>query len=196
MIRSIDEEIILTTILGTPQSGKSYLMNLIIQENAKGFKVSSQTTRSSKGIYIWGNYKSKDKSKSKMLFIDTEFSSSNNDMSCGPKIFTLLYLISSVLLYNTSSFIDEKSISEFSILPELPNSILTNVTSFNFKHTANKEALITELTPKFYWILRDFMLEFVHPESGQPISGKDYFDLCLRKKVYLILFRVVERKTL
>ena len=196
MIRSIDEEIILTTILGTPQSGKSYLMNLIIQENAKGFKVSSQTTRSSKGIYIWGNYKSKDKSKSKMLFIDTEFSSSNNDMSCGPKIFTLLYLISSVLLYNTSSFIDEKSISEFSILPELPNSILTNVTSFNFKHTANKEALITELAPKFFWILRDFMLEFVHPESGQPISGKDYFDLCLRKKVYLILFRVVERKTL
>ena len=196
MIRSIDEEIILTTILGTPQSGKSYLMNLIIQENAKGFKVSSQTTRSSKGIYIWGNYKSKDKSKSKMLFIDTEFSSSNNDMSCGPKIFTLLYLISSVLLYNTSSFIDEKSISEISILPELPNSILTNVTSFNFKHTANKEALITELAPKFFWILRDFMLEFVHPESGQPISGKDYFDLCLRKKVYLILFRVVERKTL
>ena len=196
MIRSIDEEIILTTILGTPQSGKSYLMNLIIQENAKGFKVSSQTTRSSKGIYIWGNYKSKDKSKSKMLFIDTEFSSSNNDMSCGPKIFTLLYLISSVLLYNTSSFIDEKSISEFSILPELPNSILTNVTSFNFKHTANKEALITELAPKFFWILRDFMLEFVHPESGQPISGKDYFDLCLRKKVNLILFRVVERKTL
>ena len=171
-------------------------MNLIIQENAKGFKVSSQTTRSSKGIYIWGNYKSKDKSKSKMLFIDTEFSSSNNDMSCGPKIFTLLYLISSVLLYNTSSFIDEKSISEFSILPELPNSILTNVTSFNFKHTANKEALITELAPKFFWILRDFMLEFVHPESGQPISGKDYFDLCLRKKVYLILFRVVERKTI
>ena len=172
MIRSIDEEIILTTILGTPQSGKSYLMNLIIQENAKGFKVSSQTTRSSKGIYIWGNYKSKDKSKSKMLFIDTEFSSSNNDMSCGPKIFTLLYLISSVLLYNTSSFIDEKSISEFSILPELPNSILTNVTSFNFKHTANKEALITELAPKFFWILRDFILEFVDPESGQPISGR------------------------
>jgi hypothetical protein len=81
-----------------------------------------------------------------------------------------------------------------SVRMSLPQYI-TNVTSFNFKHTANKEALITELAPKFYWILRDFMLEFVHPESGQPISGKDYFDLCLRKKVYLILFRVVERKT-
>lgn len=125
-MRSIDDEITITTMLGKPQSGKSYLMNLIIRENARGFKVSSQIARSSKAIYLWGNYKLNEKTNSKMLFIDTELSS-NYDSSFDPKLFALLYLISSVLIYNTSSNMDEKSISDFSIIPELPNSILTNV---------------------------------------------------------------------
>ena len=130
MIKSIDEEIIVATMVGKPKSGKSYLMNLIIRDEPKGFKVSSSSVdNTTKGIYIWGNYIQKNNSKAKVLFIDTELSCNRGSYS-DPKLFTLLYLISSVLMYNSSSFIDENAFSEFSILPEIPNTISTNVNLF------------------------------------------------------------------
>jgi hypothetical protein len=131
MIRSIEDEIIIATMIGKAKSGKSYLMNLIIQDDPKGFKVSSSSSneRNSKGVYIWGNYKQKDNSKAKILFIDTELSCSR-DSYTDPKLFTLLYLISSILIYNSSSFIDENAFSEFSVLPEIPNTLSTNVNLF------------------------------------------------------------------
>ena len=126
MLNSIADEIIITTMFGKEKSGKSYLMNLLINEDAKGFKISNSIEKNAKGINIWGNFREKSKTKTKLLFIDTDMSSNKNS-SFDPKIFALLYLISSNLVYNTSSFLDENAISEFSIVPEIPNSILTNV---------------------------------------------------------------------
>lgn len=51
------------------------------------------------------------------------------------------------------------------------------------KSKTDKEALISELSPKFIWILRDFTLESVHPETGEAISAKEYLEICLRKKM-------------
>lgn len=45
------------------------------------------------------------------------------------------------------------------------------------------DTVLTELSPKFIWVLRDFTLEKVHPETNQEISSKEYLELCLRKKV-------------
>ena len=47
----------------------------------------------------------------------------------------------------------------------------------------DKEALITELAPKLIWVLRDFTLKRVNPDTGLEISGREYLDICLRKKV-------------
>ena len=46
----------------------------------------------------------------------------------------------------------------------------------------NKDELLTELSPKFIWIIRDFTLEKVHPETGEEISSKEYLELCLKNK--------------
>ena len=57
----------------------------------------------------------------------------------------------------------------------------------NFKSTVNKDALLHELSPKFIWVIRDFTLEKVHPETGQPMSSKEYLEVCLRSKVIIII---------
>lgn len=39
------------------------------------------------------------------------------------------------------------------------------------------------MSPKFIWLIRDFSLDMVDPDTGRPISSKEYLDVCLRKKV-------------
>ncbi len=43
--------------------------------------------------------------------------------------------------------------------------------------------MLSELAPKFIWVLRDFTLEKVHPDSGEEISSNEYLEISLRKKV-------------
>ena len=38
------------------------------------------------------------------------------------------------------------------------------------------------MAPKFIWILRDFTLTKVNPETGEEVSGREFLDICLRKK--------------
>lgn len=87
----------------------------------------------------------------------------------------MVVLLSSLFIYNSESHIDEHSISELSLAAHISNSISTN-------SGIDKDALITELSPKFIWILRNFTLEKVHPETKQEISSKEYMEMCLRNK--------------
>lgn len=88
----------------------------------------------------------------------------------------MVVLISSLFLYNTTANIDEHGISELSLAAHLSTSIACN-------SSVDKESLISDLAPKFIWVLRDFTLEKVHPESGEEISSNEYLEVCLRKKV-------------
>jgi hypothetical protein len=47
--------------------------------------------------------------------------------------------------------------------------------------------MLTHLAPKFIWVLRDFILEKTHPETGTELSNKEYLEMCLRRKVSLAI---------
>ncbi len=85
-------------------------------------------------------------------------------------------LISSLFIYNSTSNIDENSIAELSLAAHLSNSIACDT-------SIDKDSLITELAPRFIWVIRDFTLEKVHFETGLPISSDEYMESCLRKKI-------------
>lgn len=78
---------------------------------------------------MWGSAKNKVGSKQKILFIDSEGTSSvdRSTKTYDSKIFALIVLISSLFLYNTMSNIDERGISELSLAAHLSSSIATNV---------------------------------------------------------------------
>ena len=178
-LRSIKEEIIIVSVIGKARTGKSYLMNLLLDLVGKGngFQVASTLQSCTKGIWLWGTPKNSLNGKAKIVFLDSEGTSSidKSTKTYDSRIFALVVLISSLFLYNTYSNIDEHGINELSLAAHLSNAITTN-------SNIDKDELLTELSPKFIWIIRDFTLEKIHPETGQEISSKEYLELCLKNK--------------
>ena len=178
-LRSIKEEIIIVSVVGKARTGKSYLMNLLLDLIGKGtgFQVASSLESCTKGIWLWGTPKNSLNGNAKIVFLDSEGTASTDKSTrtYDSRIFALVVLISSLFLYNTYSNIDENGINELSLAAHLSNAITTNT-------NINKDELLTELSPKFIWIIRDFTLEKVHPETGEEISSKEYLELCLKNK--------------
>ena len=178
-LRSIKEEIIIVSVVGKARTGKSYLMNLLLDLIGKnnGFQVASSLQSCTKGIWLWGTPKNSLNGNAKIVFLDSEGTSSTDKSTktYDSRIFALVVLISSLFLYNTYSNIDENGINELSLAAHLSNAITTNT-------NINKDELLTELSPKFIWIIRDFTLEKIHPETGEEISSKEYLELCLKNK--------------
>ena len=179
-LKSIKEEIIIISVVGKARTGKSYLMNLLLDLIGKGnagFQVASSLQSCTKGIWLWGTPKNSLNGNAKIVFLDSEGTSSTDKSTrtYDSRIFALVVLISSLFLYNTYSNIDEHGINELSLAAHLSNAITTN-------SNIDKDELLTELSPKFIWIIRDFTLEKVHPETGEEISSKEYLELCLKNK--------------
>ena len=77
---------------------------------------------------MWGGSKEKKGGKAKILFLDTEIISPNDNSNPNDaKVFALIALISTLMIYNTRSSIDEIGINEFNLVTQLSNSIATNV---------------------------------------------------------------------
>ena len=178
-LRSIKEEIIIVSVVGKARTGKSYLMNLLLDLIGKGggFQVASTLQSCTKGIWLWGTPKNSLNGNAKIVFLDSEGTSSTDKSTrtYDSRIFALVVLISSLFLYNTYSNIDEHGINELSLAAHLSSAITTN-------SNIDKDELLTELSPKFIWIIRDFTLEKIHPETGEEISSKEYLELCLKNK--------------
>jgi hypothetical protein len=73
---------------------------------------------------MWGCPKEKTGGKGKILFLDSEETSSKTYDS---KLFALIFLISSLLIHNSNSNIDESGLSELSLATQLSSSISANV---------------------------------------------------------------------
>ena len=114
-LRSIKDEIIIVSVIGKARTGKSYLMNLLLDLVGKGegFQVASTLQSCTKGIWLWGTPKNSFNGKAKIVFLDSEGTSSidKSTKTYDSRIFALVSLISSLFLYNTYSNIDEHGIN-------------------------------------------------------------------------------------
>ena len=183
ILNSIKEDLIIVSIVGKARTGKSYLMNLLLNNNSSfpgnGFQISSKLNSCTKGIWLWNTPRTSPQSQNtKIIFIDSEGTNSTDisTKTYDSKIFALIVLISSLFIYNTHGNIDERSIGDLALAAHLSNTVVTNIKE-------DKEKIINELAPKFIWVLRDFVLDKIEPESGKEISSNEYLELCLRNKL-------------
>ena len=100
ILRSIKEQIIVVSIVGKARTGKSYLMNLLLNTNNnnnknKGFKVASSINSCTRGIWLWSTPRQKPNSSAKIIFIDSEGTNSVDisTKTYDTKIFALIICI-------------------------------------------------------------------------------------------------------
>lgn len=92
-----------------------------------------------------------------LFFLDTEGTeSTNRDRNHDAKIFALSILMSSLFLFNSKGSITETAISQLSLTTTLSKNIAL---STNKKSAEHNEDALANFTPKFIWVLRDFVLE-------------------------------------
>ena len=173
VIKNIKEDLIIVFIFGKEKTGKSFLMDLLINskeknnikisnslmssKNIKGFKVNSTFNAlegNNRGIYFWSSPIDKENSTEKILFFDSEGINSENilQQTLESKLLALMIIISSLFIYNTSGDIDSNSLNNLQFIVQLTDSI-------NIEGKIDKDEVISELSPKFIWTLRDFNLE-------------------------------------
>ena len=183
IIKDIKENIIIVSIFGKQRTGKSYLMNLLLNsdENSskppKGFKVTSQTNTTSPGIWLWNTPITKPNSKDKIIFFDSVGVNSENvyQQEMDSKLLALILIISSLFIYNTTGDINSNSLNELELIVHLADSLGIN-------ERINKDKLIAELCPKFIWTLRDFDLEKLTPIKGNKMLPDFYLEKCLKER--------------
>jgi len=182
MLKEIKENIIIVSIFGKEHTGKSFLLNLLLnsRENlkiTKGFKVSSTINQVDRGLWMWNTPIGKSNSKEKIILIDSEGINSENiyNQNCDSKVFALMLLISSLFIYNTKGDIISNSLNELELLVHLADSI-------SISDKLNKDSLISESCPKFIWALRDFDLKKLSPPKGQKMTPDMYLEQCLTER--------------
>ena len=185
ILKEIKNNIIIVSIFGKERTGKSYLMNLLLnsRENSttsQGFNVSStmnSSSRSSRGIWMWNTPIEKTDSRETIVFIDSEGINSENiyNQQSDSKLFALVILMSSLFIYNTLGDINSNSLNELELIVHFADSFTVN-------SKINKEKLICELCPKFIWALRDFDLTKLTDEKGEKMTSDMYLEYCLNER--------------
>jgi hypothetical protein len=188
----------LIAICGKYRTGKSYLLNRLMQQKSEkcpeemkeviaslpsvGFKVGATINACTKGLWILKKpiyVKDPDNEGEVMpvLIIDTEglgaFSENENHDT---KIFMLALLICSLLIYNSVGTIDESALNNLSLVVNLSKSLQCK----NHGGDEDMEELAKHF-PSFLWVLRDFSLKLVD-QFNNPISAKKYLDNSLEEK--------------
>ncbi len=85
------------------------------------------------GLWIWGNPIFIKERNMHLIFIDTEGSGSvDRSTSYDAKLFALIVLLSSYLVYNSMGVIDETAITNLSLASHLTKNIAMNVMLYIF----------------------------------------------------------------
>ena len=155
------------SLIGKYRTGKSFLLNKILQKK-QCFNVGSSIKPCTKGIWLYSNPLLISNSfcqEFPVFFIDSEgLCAYDEEINHDSKIFLISILISSLLIYNSFGTIDEQALNNLSFIINLAK----NLKEKNF-------------FPSFLWILRDFSLK-LEDNEGNLITAKEYLEIALNEQ--------------
>lgn len=177
-LNQFKDKIGVIAICGKYRTGKSYLLNRIIEDKVKertndsntnlGFNVGPTVNACTKGLWLLSKpiYITKDGKQMPVIVIDTEgLGAIDEEQNHDSKIFLLALLLSSLFIYNSVGTIDENALNALSLGINLSSQIED----------------LGEFFPTFLWVLRDFSLK-LEDEQGNEISTKMYLDIALKEQ--------------
>ena len=176
-IRSIEGPIGVISVAGMYRTGKSYLLNRMLLDQASGFGVGPTINPCTKGMWIWGRSipgTTVDGERCNVLIIDTEgLGALDEDSNHDARIFSLAILFSSSFIYNSVGSIDENALQNLSLVVNLTNHI-------QIKSQAREVEAedFAQYFPSFTWVVRDFVLQLVDSD-GEPLTSAEYLERAL-----------------
>eukprot|EP00762_Andalucia_godoyi_P002813 ANDGO_04520.mRNA.1 Atlastin len=193
----VGREIAVVSVAGLYRTGKSFLLNAILNKFGKqGFSISPLTDACTRGIWMWGQpLPLQDfgfESSGYVLFLDTEgLASTDSNENKDAYIFALTILLSSVFVYNSMRVIDAQALDSLGMVTHLIRDIhkksVEAMARPSQKKAAAKAAASSAvgtglpassrdlMFPSFFWVLRDFDLKL----GG---TADDYLEDALKSK--------------
>jgi hypothetical protein len=151
--------------MGQKGVGKSFLLNQAMDLNP-GYGSFRERER---GIKIWTRPLYRDEEYVYLFFIDIE--GTENDWNFKNFVWTLSYLLGTVVIYSTQGPIDERTFEDLSSLVFVAQNI------FLAEDPTENEYLLSYYAPKLIWLLKDFE-EF--DTNGKQSSADAYLESALR----------------
>lgn len=180
-LSKIESKVCITAAAGLYRTGKSSLLNWLANR-AKGFTVGPTINRCTRGIWLWGEpimCTTVTGERCACIILDTEgLGGVESNLKYDTRIFSLVILLCSTLIYNSLGSIDETAISSLSLVTQLSENIkLTNKPdSSGGDDTLN----FHKVFPSFIWVIRDFTLA-LEDEEGYAITPTQYLNSSLEQ---------------
>ncbi|KAG5848211.1 hypothetical protein ANANG_G00096050 [Anguilla anguilla] len=175
ILNSIEQTVVVVSIVGLYRTGKSYLMNRLARKQT-GFPLGSTVQSETKGIWMWC-VPHPHRDDQTLVLLDTEGLADveKADEKNDTWIFSLVVLLSNVLVYNSRGTIDNDAVKNLHYVTELTEHIKVKAskaeeTSSNYKY----------FFPTFVWAVRDFTLEL--EIDGKSITADEYLENALKLK--------------
>jgi len=185
-LASINEPISIVGVVGPYHSGKSFLLNSFLQDT-KGFRVGPTTSPETMGIWLLKtDLIASDNSR--VLFLDTEgFFGSDIAEAYDAKIFAIVTLLSSHLIYNSVKVIDQQSVDYLELLSRRTQLFqLRNTVAANTNTSRELLDIIQGANfPKLTWVVKDFasnlagksandwLFEYIRGHRDKEITGNE-----------------------
>ena len=170
-LKTLTRPLAVVSVVGLYRTGKSYLLNRILDAKKEAsFQVSPTVKSCTKGLWIMRP--SLAQGDHDVLVVDTEglgslSASTNHDT----RVFSLALLLSSMFLYNSSGAINETSLNNLSLVSSIAKHIHVS--------SDEKGGSLSDCFPRFLWVARDFSLQIVD-DDGKPTDSTTYFNNALR----------------
>ncbi|KAM8962446.1 guanylate-binding protein 1-like [Pelodytes ibericus] len=171
ILEKISQPVVVVSIVGPYRSGKSYLINKLAGEAQGGFPVGDTVQAKTEGIWMGciphQHYT--------LVLLDTE--GLGDAMKRSPQndsdILSLSMLLSSTMIYNTRTVIDQDALEKLYKMSELSEYILNRSSKEEGEDVVSQWGL-----PLFVWAVRDFCLKV---EIGsKPLSADEYLENSLK----------------
>lgn len=134
ILNALDGPIAVVTVAGLYRTGKSFLLNRVVLDQACAFTVGPTTRACTKGIWMWSEpivmTNPATGTPINILVIDTEgIGAPTADATHDTRIFALGLLLSSYFIYNSVGSIDEQALSQMSLVTNLSKKLRSSATS-------------------------------------------------------------------
>eukprot|EP00960_Hanusia_phi_P052319 761390-Hanusia_phi.AAC.1 len=202
-LNEINLPVHVVAVVGTFHTGKSFLLNMLAHNRGSGFELGSTVVPTTEGVWAWGELLYWRDLKHPVLLLDVEgFGAPGNTRHYDSKLFSIIYVISSNLMYNSVKIIDQQEIEQLELLVrqalvfgnrvsmEIHKGAVTNSSSQPAMEEPttppqNQSVMVDRVRnvsnlpdPAFTWVVQDFFQDTV-AGSFNDESAKEWLDRLL-----------------